>query len=90
MLLLTTSLLTVGMVDLEEQENLVEVVHFEVSADTYNNLNGYFDDQNLVEDRLLTANSRLGIWDSSGLEVSRPIPTEYLEPRSRPLSTDNR
>ena len=82
MLLLTTSLLTVGMVDLEEQENLVEVVHFEVSADTYHNLNGYFDDQNLVEDRLLTANSRLGIWDSSGLEVSRPIPTEYLEPRA--------
>lgn len=82
MLLLTTSLLTVGMVDLEEQENLVEVIHFEVSADTYNNLNGHFEEQDIVEERQLIANSRLGVWDNSGLEVSRPLPAEYLEPRA--------
>ena len=69
------------MVQTEETEQLVEIVHFEVSADTYKDLGGHISEYSSVEQREVEAHSRIGIWDATGLEVSRPLPAKYFEPR---------
>ena len=81
LLFISSTLLSVEMVQNEETEQLVEIVHFEVSADTYNDLGGHISEYSSVEQREVEAHSRIGIWDAKGLEVSRPLPAEYLEPR---------
>ena len=81
LLFISSTLLSVEMVKTEETEQLVEIVHFEVSADTYKDLGGHISEYSSVEQREVEAHSRIGIWDATGLEVSRPLPAEYLEPR---------
>ena len=41
LLFISSTLLSVEMVQNEETEQLVEIVHFEVSADTYKDLGGH-------------------------------------------------
>ena len=56
-------------------------VRFNVREGVYNDAFGVLDDTLSGEERAPLAMSTLGTFDAQGLEVSRPVPAELLEPR---------
>ena len=70
----------VESVEMESQGG-IEWVQFDLVDGVYSDAIGYSDFTSSVEDRELIASSRIGTFDSLGLQLDRPVPNEWLMTR---------
>ena len=72
----------VGVESVEmESQGGIEWVQFDLVDGVYSDAVGYSDFTSSVEDRELIASSRIGTFDSLGLQLDRPVPNEWLMTR---------
>jgi uncharacterized membrane protein len=60
----------------------VEWVQFDLVDGVYGDAVGVLDQIHIVEDRSITAHSRIGTFDLEGLHLERPLSSEWLQGRS--------
>ena len=63
------------------ENNGIEWVSFELKDGVYHDAVGTYDNSTIKESREVVANTILGTFSESGLELSRPISAEFLQPR---------
>ena len=64
-----------------EEENQIERVHFELRDGVFNEAIGTYNYHEMSEHRLVEASTIIGTFDEIGLELSRPVSAEWLQPR---------
>ena len=68
-------------IEVIEEENQVERVHFELRDGVFNEAIGTYTYNEMSEERLIQASTIIGTFDEFGLELSRPVSVEWLQPR---------
>ena len=68
-------------VEVVDDINQIERVYFELRDDVFSEAIGTYHYNEFLEDRLIQANTIIGTFDEYGLELSRPISAEWLQPR---------
>ena len=68
-------------IEVIEQENQVERVHFELRDGVFNEAIGTYNYHEVSEQRLVEASTIIGTFDEFGLELLRPVSAEWLQPR---------
>ena len=68
-------------IEVIEEENQVERVHFELRDGVFNEAIGTYTYNEMSEERLIQASTIIGTFDEFGLELSRPVSAEWLQPR---------
>ncbi|HII49911.1 MAG TPA: hypothetical protein HA322_01105, partial [Candidatus Poseidoniaceae archaeon] len=68
-------------VEVVDDINQIERVYFELRDDVFSEAVGTYNYNEFLEDRLIQANTIIGTFDEYGLELSRPISAEWLQPR---------
>lgn len=84
LLVLSTSssfLLSDGVRETDATSFNPEWVRFDVRDGVYNDAFGLLDEQLSGENRAPRADATFGTFDDQGLELLRPVPAEFLEPR---------
>ena len=61
--------------------NQVERVHFELRDGVFNEAIGTYNYNEMSEERPIQADTVIGTFDEFGLELTRPISAEWLQPR---------
>ena len=65
-----------------DNSNQIDRVHFELQDGVYNEAVGTYSHNEIPEQRPIQADTVIGTFDEFGLELSRPISAEWLQPRS--------
>ena len=68
-------------IEVIEEQNQVERVHFELRDGVFNEAIGTYTYNEMSEERLIQASTIIGTFDEFGLELSRPVSVEWLQPR---------
>jgi len=63
------------------EEPEIEWVQFDLRDDVFNNAEGTYDLSITPESRTVSADSIIGIFDEEGLTLSRPVSSEWMQPR---------
>tara|TARA_Y100001980_G_C14556130_1_gene346547 strand:- start:4539 stop:9119 length:4581 start_codon:yes stop_codon:yes gene_type:complete len=69
-------------VEIINELNQIERVHFELRDGVYHDALGVYHSTLIAEIRALEADTIIGTFDEFGLELSRPVSAEWLQPRS--------
>ena len=65
-----------------DNSNQIDRVHFELQDGVYNEAVGTYSHNEIPEQRPIQADTVIGTFDEFGLELSRPISAEWLQPRA--------
>ena len=68
-------------VEIINELNQIERVHFELRDGVYHDALGVYHSTLIAEIRALEADTIIGTFDEFGLELSRPVSAEWLQPR---------
>ncbi len=65
----------------EDEYGQVEWVQFDLEDGVFHNAVGLFDESIELEQRSVYAGTTLGVYDDSGLTLSRPVPVDWMQAR---------
>ena len=70
-----------SIIEVVDDKPQIERVHFELRDDVFSEAVGIYNYAETSEERLIQADTVIGTFDEFGLELSRPISAEWLQPR---------
>ena len=71
-----------SFLETESDYGQVEWVQFDLEEGVYNDAKGILDESVELEHRNVIAGTTLGIYDDSGLTLSRPVPLDWMQARN--------
>ena len=70
-----------SFLDSENDYEQIEWVQFDIEEGTYNDAKGILDESIELEQRSIIAETTLGVYDNTGLTLSRPVPVDWMQAR---------
>ena len=70
-----------SFLDSEDDYEQIEWVQFDIEEGTYNDAKGILDKSIELEQRSVIAETTLGVYDNTGLTLSRPVPVDWMQAR---------
>ena len=70
-----------SFLDSEDDYEQIEWVQFDIEEGTYNDAKGILDESIELEQRSIIAETTLGVYDNTGLTLSRPVPVDWMQAR---------
>ncbi|MBT3420377.1 MAG: hypothetical protein HN433_04260, partial [Euryarchaeota archaeon] len=70
-----------SFLDSENDYEQIEWVQFDIEEGTYDDAKGILDESIELEQRSVIAETTLGVYDNTGLTLSRPVPVDWMQAR---------